>query len=78
MIDLLCNQPHLRLSDEFLKMVLWTMKECGTPNVPTFARLKASQAAFLEASNIKTEAHLSTFGNRFFQNNPATLFAMVS
>ncbi|KAJ7827689.1 hypothetical protein B0H14DRAFT_3144540 [Mycena olivaceomarginata] len=43
MLDLLDNLPHLRLSDDQLKAIIWVMKECGTPNVPSFSTLRKMQ-----------------------------------
>ena len=33
MVDLLDRLPRLCLSDDHLKLILWVMKNCGTPGV---------------------------------------------
>jgi hypothetical protein len=78
MLDLLDNLPRLRLSDDHLKTILWVMRECGTPSVPSFSALRKMQARLTREVNIKTEPHTSSLGNHFFMNHPSQLFALVS
>ncbi|KAI0935086.1 hypothetical protein AcV7_003988 [Taiwanofungus camphoratus] len=54
MLDLSDNLPRLRLSDDQLKMILWIMRECGTPNVPSFAALRKKQIGLARNMSIKT------------------------
>jgi hypothetical protein len=77
MLDLLDNLPCLRLSDDQLKTIIWVMRECGTPNVPSFSALRKKQAQLTEAVHIKTTRHASAMGNDFFMNHPAELLALV-
>lgn len=65
MLDLLDNLPRLRLSDDQLKMILWIMRECNTPDVPSFTALRKKQATLAKDVNIKTEHHVSMQGNEF-------------
>lgn len=76
-LDLLDNLPRLRLSDDHLKAVLWVMKECGTPNVPSFYKLRKTQDK-LRTGYLKTEEHTSISGDKFFMNNPVDIIRLVS
>ncbi|KAI0048710.1 hypothetical protein FA95DRAFT_1678178 [Auriscalpium vulgare] len=76
MLDLLDNLPRLRLSDDHLKTFIWVMRECGTPNVPSFSALRAKQAELLRAVDIRTCSHVSAMENRFYMNPPSTLLAL--
>jgi hypothetical protein len=77
MLDLLDNLPRLRLSDDHLKAIIWVMRECGTPNVPTFSRLRKLQAKLTRDAKLDTVEHTSSLGNRFYLNHPSQLFALV-
>lgn len=78
MLDMLDNLPRLRLSDDHMKTIMWVMRECGTPNVPSFSALQNLQAHLTHQVNIKPKEHISALGNRFFMNHPSDLFALVS
>ncbi|KAI0311552.1 hypothetical protein OF83DRAFT_1166297 [Amylostereum chailletii] len=52
------------------------MRECGTPNVPSFSALRAKQAALLKEVDIETGKHISTLGNYFYMNKPSKLLAL--
>ncbi|KAJ7772761.1 hypothetical protein B0H14DRAFT_3589979 [Mycena olivaceomarginata] len=45
MLDLLDNLPRLRLSDDQLKTLTWVMRECGTPDIPSFSALRKKTSA---------------------------------
>jgi len=76
-LDLLDNLPRLRLSDDHLKTIIWAMRECGTPNVPSFYALRKKQDTLTQEVNIKPTPHTSPLGNRFYMNHPAQLLALV-
>ncbi|KAJ7488709.1 hypothetical protein B0H11DRAFT_2405755 [Mycena galericulata] len=76
MLDLLDNLPRLRLSDDQLKSIIWVMRECRTPNVPTFSALRKRQAAMTREINIDSQHHTSSLGNHFFMNHPAKLLSL--
>ncbi|KAF5372390.1 hypothetical protein D9615_009298 [Tricholomella constricta] len=76
MLDLLDNLPRLRLSDDHLKSILWVMRECGTPNVPSFYALRKKQAFLRESVGLKSRPHSSTMGNHFYMNHPVDLLAL--
>lgn len=77
-IDLLDNMPRLRLSDDQIKAFLWVMRECGTPNVPSFKALRKLQAQLTKDIGMESELHVSSLGNGFFSNQPHTLFKLAS
>lgn len=76
-LDLLDSLPRLRLSDDHLKAVLWVMKECGTPNVPSFYKLRKVQDR-LRRGHLRTEEHTTVTGDKFFMNNPLDIIRLVS
>ncbi|KAJ6600531.1 hypothetical protein DFH09DRAFT_1257967 [Mycena vulgaris] len=78
MLDLLDNLPRLRLSDDHLKSIIWVMRECKTPNVPSFSALRKKQAGMTRDTDIKTQHHTSSLGNHFYMNHPGKLLALVS
>ena len=46
-LDLLDNMPRLRLSDDHMKAIIWVMRECGTPDVPSFYALRKKQVSLI-------------------------------
>ncbi|KAF8064464.1 hypothetical protein FPV67DRAFT_1672161 [Lyophyllum atratum] len=76
MLDLIDNLPRLRLSDDHLKAFMWVMRECGTPNVPSFSTLRKIQAALTKDFNAGPKRHTSSLGNHFYTNHPAKLLAL--
>ncbi|TFK31456.1 hypothetical protein BDQ12DRAFT_701562 [Crucibulum laeve] len=52
------------------------MRECGTPNVPTFSALRKLQSQLTREVGIKTEPHTSALGNQFYMNHPLDLLAL--
>ncbi|KAF7777799.1 hypothetical protein Agabi119p4_3871 [Agaricus bisporus var. burnettii] len=71
-LDLLDNLPRLRLSDDHMKAVLWVMKECGTPDVPSFYALRKLQGN-LQQKFLEPKRHVSSQGKEFFGTDPADL-----
>ncbi|KAJ7483970.1 hypothetical protein B0H11DRAFT_2416152, partial [Mycena galericulata] len=52
------------------------MRECKTPDVPSFSALRKKQAELTKNVNIKTTHHISAMGNEFYMNHPAELLAL--
>lgn len=77
-VAFLDSQPRLRLSDDHLKSILWVMKECGTPNVPSFSALRKVQAHLKSTVGPASARHVSTLGNEFYMNSAAQIFRLVS
>jgi hypothetical protein len=78
MLDLLDNLSRLRLSDDHLKAIIWVMKECGTPNVPSFYALRKMQAKLTRAVGLKPKHHTSALQNQFYMNHPNDLIHLMS
>ncbi|KAI0692911.1 hypothetical protein BC835DRAFT_1520799 [Cytidiella melzeri] len=74
MLDFLDSLPHLRLSDDHLKTIMWVMIECGTPDVPLFSALRKLQTKLTIDMGIQTTRHVSTMGNEFYSNSAAQMF----
>ncbi|KAJ7444523.1 hypothetical protein B0H11DRAFT_1746826 [Mycena galericulata] len=52
------------------------MRECKTPNVPTFSALRKKQELLTRDVGIKSEHHTSSLGNHFYMNHPSKLLAL--
>ncbi|TFK59074.1 hypothetical protein BDN72DRAFT_781253 [Pluteus cervinus] len=52
------------------------MKECKTPDVPTFHRLRTVQGNLTRKLGISTTPHTSPLGNKFYMNHPTRLLAL--
>ncbi|THU96413.1 hypothetical protein K435DRAFT_858627 [Dendrothele bispora CBS 962.96] len=76
MLDSLDNLPRLCLSDDHLKAIIWVMKECGTPNVPTFSALCKVQEVLTCEFKLTLKPHKSALENHFYMNHPAALLAL--
>lgn len=78
MIDLLDSLPRLRLSDDHMKLILWVMQQCGTPDVPSFKVLRKRQEKLTQDIGLKSTKHISALGNEFYANGPSQIFQLVS
>ncbi|KAJ6528118.1 hypothetical protein B0H19DRAFT_1214630 [Mycena capillaripes] len=76
MLDLLDNLPRLRLSDDHLKAIIWVIKECGTPNVPSFYALQKMQKKLTQDVDLKPHHHTSSLNNQFYMNHPNDLLRL--
>ncbi|KAJ7037048.1 hypothetical protein C8F04DRAFT_1232758 [Mycena alexandri] len=76
MLDLLDNLPRLRLSDDHLKAIIWVMRECRTPNVPSFSLLRKKQESLTREVGVTSQQHTSSLGNHFYMNHPSKLLAL--
>jgi hypothetical protein len=68
----------MKLSNDQLKMIIWIMQECGTPNVLAFSSLRTVQEKLLEQVGFKPEKHTLSMGNHFYMNHPVKLLSLVS
>ncbi|KAI0685857.1 hypothetical protein BC835DRAFT_1535847 [Cytidiella melzeri] len=50
------------------------MRECGTPDVPSFSALRKLQTKLTTEMGIQTTRHVSTLGNEFYNNSAAQMF----
>ncbi|KAJ7022964.1 hypothetical protein C8F04DRAFT_1307008 [Mycena alexandri] len=76
MLDLLDNTPRLRLSDDHMKAIIWTMKESGTPNVPSFYALRKMQSKLAREFGLQPRHHTSSLDNQFYMNHPNDLIRL--
>ncbi|KAF7349037.1 hypothetical protein MVEN_01425300 [Mycena venus] len=76
MLDLLDNLPRLRLSDDHLKAIIWVMKECGTPDVPSFYALRKMQKKSTQDVGLQPRHHTSSLDNQFYMNHPNDLIRL--
>ncbi|KAJ6488399.1 hypothetical protein DFH09DRAFT_1105629 [Mycena vulgaris] len=63
------NLPRLRLSDDQLKTIIWVMRECKTPDVPSFSALRRK-------TSTSKPGITYLMGNKFYMNHPAELLAL--
>jgi hypothetical protein len=77
MLDLLDNLPRLRLSDDHMKAIIWVMKECGTPDVPSFYALRKLQQKLAQDVGLKPRHHTFSLDNQFYMNHPNDLIRLV-
>ena len=77
LLDILDNMPHLRLSDDHMKSVLWMLKELNVPDTPSFYRLRETQKKLAEEMDIQPREHISTLGTKFHAVAPEDLLALV-
>ncbi|KAJ7892224.1 hypothetical protein B0H13DRAFT_1625696 [Mycena leptocephala] len=52
------------------------MRECNTPNVPSFSALRRKQAKLTQQININPRMHTSALGNKYYMNHPIDLLAL--
>ncbi|KAJ7302555.1 hypothetical protein DFH08DRAFT_926143 [Mycena albidolilacea] len=52
------------------------MKECGTPDVPSFYALRKMQAKLTQAVGLKPQHHTSALNNQFYMNHPNNLIRL--
>ncbi|KAJ7104568.1 hypothetical protein C8R43DRAFT_1092216 [Mycena crocata] len=55
---------------------MWVMRECKTPDVPSFSALRKKQQSLTREVGIKSEHHTSSLGNHFYMNHPGKLLAL--
>ena len=77
LLDVLDNLPHLRLSDDHMRSVLWILKELDVPNTPSFYRLRETQKQLAEDVDIQPREHISALGAKFHAVAPEDLLALV-
>jgi len=77
-LDVLDNMPHLRLSNDHMKSILWMLKELGVPDTPSFYALRKIQKRLAEEMDIQPREHISALGRKFHAVAPEDLLALVS
>lgn len=77
MLDILDNLPHLRLSDDHMRSILWMLKELDVPDTPSFYTLRETQKRLAEEMDIQPHEHTSMLGKKFHAVAPEDLLALV-
>jgi len=77
-LDILDNMPHLRLSNDHMKSILWMLKELGVADTPSFYALREIQKRLAEEMDIQPREHISALGRKFHAVAPEDLLALVS
>ena len=77
LLDVLDNMPHLRLSDDHMKSVLWMLNELSVPDTPSFYALRETQKQLAEDMDIQPREHISALGKKFHAVAPEDLLALV-
>jgi hypothetical protein len=63
---------------DHMRAIIWVMRECGTPDLPSFNNLRKVQDELKKGFQLNPDHHTSSQGNHFYMNHPAKLFALVS
>jgi hypothetical protein len=76
--DVLDNMPHLRLSNDHMKSILWMIRELNVPDTPGFYALREMQKRLAVEMDIQLCEHTSVLGTKFIAVTPENLLALVS
>ena len=76
-LDILDNMPHLRLSDDHMRSILWMLEELNVPDTPSFYALQEIQKRLAEEMDIQPREHISALGKKFHAVAPEDLLALV-
>lgn len=77
LLDVLDNMPHLRLSNDHMRAILWMLKELNVPDTPSFYALREMQKKLGEEMGIQPREHISPLGKTFHSVAPEDLLALV-
>lgn len=77
LLDLLDSLPRLQLSDAHMSMVIFILKECGVPNVPSLKTFRRVQTGLRESVRMPTYKRVSDRGNIFYVNGIGAQVAKV-
>lgn len=77
LLDILDNMPHLRLSDDHMRSVLWMLRELDVPDTPSFYALRETQKKLADEMDIQPREHISALGKKFHVVAPEDLLALV-
>lgn len=78
LLDVLDNMPHLRLSGDHMKSILWMLKELDVPDTPSLYALRETQKRLAREMDIQPREHISALGKKFHAVAPEDLLALVS
>ncbi|KAJ7359232.1 hypothetical protein DFH08DRAFT_631299, partial [Mycena albidolilacea] len=63
------NLPHLQMSSNQFKMILWILKECKVADVPSYTAFWSMQEGLHGLCGSTPKAYTLSIGNRFFVND---------
>lgn len=70
--------PRLQLSNDHMRMIIFVLKECGVPDVPSLETLCRIQDGLRENGSVPTTRHETERGNIFYVNDIGAQIAKVS
>ena len=77
LLDILDNMPHLQLSGDHMKAILWMLKELNIPDTPSFYTLWEIQKKLVKHMDIQLHEHISALREKFHTVAPEDLLALV-
>lgn len=77
LLDVLDNLPHLRMSSNQFKMILWLLRECRVRDVPSFDGFRKLQRSLRNQCGTPPTVHKSSVGNIFYVNDVRDSVARV-
>jgi hypothetical protein len=79
LLDVLDNLPRVRISSALMQLiqVLWLLKRCRVPNVPSLTTLRKTQSNLRAVCDLEPETVTSSLGNVFTLNDPAKSIGLV-
>ncbi|KZP11281.1 hypothetical protein FIBSPDRAFT_899076 [Athelia psychrophila] len=69
LLDIIDNLPRLRMSSSQFKMILWTLRESGVKNTPSYSSFRKMQQQLQMLCGSEPKAHVSSLGNIFYVND---------
>lgn len=69
LLDVLDNMPRRKLSDSTIKLLIFVLKECNVPDVPSFNTFRKRQKALRDAYGVRAREVPRGEGKSFFAND---------
>jgi hypothetical protein len=69
--------PRLRMSSSMFQMILWLLRKCHIPNVPSLWQFRNMQNKLRTMHNVQPVKVTSALGNIFSVNDPRKSVAQV-
>jgi hypothetical protein len=65
LLDIVNNLPQLRLSSSQFKIILWLLKQCRVPEVPSYDSFRKLQNSLRTTCGSEPTPQTSSLGNEF-------------